>query len=317
MKIKFSILVFAIILLPLVLKSQQLPQFSQYLFNPIYINPAFAGYKGDTFIQTYIRKQWLGSEGAPVNFGIAADGFLNDKNIGIGFHAGAETIGFQRDYTFQGKFAYHLQLSRKSYLSMGSSFGFGNQKIDTEKIDPIQAYDPLLSTKFNSIFYPELSFGLFYYNPNYFFSAALNNLFFTKSSTSNTDVIVNSKKSINASAGFVHEFMDEKSLEGSFLMLSDNRAPARFDFNLNFHMNEVFAFGVGTRNYTNFITVFKQASSFSFMEVILFTEIKLNNSLGMGYSFDYNVNYSLNSHELSLSYTIKNKNLKILSPRYF
>lgn len=316
MKTKIAILI-CFFLFPFVSKSQQVPQFSQYLFNPIYINPAYTGYKGDTFIQSYIRKQWIGLEGGPTNFGIAADGFLSDKNIGIGFHAGAETIGFQSTSTYQGKFAYHLQLSRVSYLSMGMSAGFWNQKIDSEMIDPIQGNDPLLASNFDSVFYPELSFGLFYYHPNYFFSAALSNVFSDLSNNSSSDFYQDPKKSLNISAGFVLEFYGDRTLEGSLLLMSDNKAPARIDLNLNFFLNRVIGFGLGSRNYSNFLSDFDQASSFSSMQIIFLTEINISEKFRMGYSFDYDFKNPFNSHELSVGYTIKNKSLKILSPRYF
>lgn len=316
MKTKIKIFI-CFILFPIVSESQQLPQFSQYLFNPIYINPAYTGYKGDTFIQSYIRKQWLGLEGGPSNYGIAADGFLSEKNIGIGFHAGAETIGFQSTYTFQGKFAYHLQLNRISYLSMGMSAGFWNQKINSDKIDPIQANDPLLASNFDSILYPELSFGFYYYNPNYFFSLALNNIMTSFSKTSNLAFYQAPKKSINLSTGFIVEFINNQALEGSILLMSDNKAPARVDINLNYFLNNVISFGIGSRNYSNFLSRLDQASSFSSLQLIFMTEINLSKQLKMGYSFDYDFRNPYNSHEFSIAYSIKNKNLRILSPRYF
>ena len=316
MKIKIAIII-CFILFPFVSKSQQVPQFSQYLFNPIYINPAFTGYKGDTFIQSYVRKQWIGLEGGPSNYGIAADGFLSNKNIGIGFHAGAETIGFQSTTTYQGKFAYHLQLSRVSYISMGMSAGFWNQKIDSEMIDPIQANDPLLESNFNSVFYPELSFGLFYYHPNYFFSAALSNVFSEFSNISYSDLYQDPKKSLNVGAGFVVEFYGDRTLEGSLLLMTDNKAPARIDLNLNFFLNRVISLGIGSRNYTNLFLGFDRASTISSMQLIFLTEINITERFKLGYSFDYDLKNPFNSHELSVGYTIKNKSLKILSPRYF
>lgn len=316
MKIKIVIII-CFFLFPFVSKSQQVPQFSQYLFNPIYINPAFTGYKGDTFIQSYVRKQWIGLEGGSSNYGIAADGFLSDKNIGIGFHAGAETIGFQSTTTYQGKFAYHLQLSRVSYLSMGMSAGFWNQKIDSELIDPIQANDPLLASNFDSVFYPELSLGVFYYNPNYFFSVALSNVFSEFSNKSYSDLYQDPKKSLNIGAGFVVEFYGDRTLEGSLLLMTDNKAPARIDLNLNFFLNRVISLGIGSRNYTNLFLGFDRASTISSMQLIFLTEINITERFKLGYSFDYDLENPFNSHELSVGYTIKNKSLKILSPRYF
>jgi type IX secretion system PorP/SprF family membrane protein len=317
MKIKLPLILSIFLLIHSELRAQQLPQFSQYLFNPIYINPAYTGYKGDTYIQTYVRKQWLGLEGSPSNYGIAMDGLLSNKNIGIGIHTGAQTIGFQRDYTFQTKLSYHLQLNKTSHLSMGSSFGFGNQKINVDKMDPIQANDPILENYTNSVFYPELSFGLFYYNPKFFISTSINNLFIDENSFSNTSFFIDSKKSATISAGLIFELINEKILEVSFLILSDNRSAGRFDLNINLNINQVIEFGIGSRNYTNAFRFVDQSSSLTFIEMVFLTQVNLNNNLGMGYSFDYSLKNSLNSHEFSLSYTINNRNLKIQSPRYF
>lgn len=302
------------------LLAQQMPQFSQYLFNPIYINPAYAGYKGDTFIQTYNRFQWLGLKGRPVNYGLAADGAIERFNLGWGVHAGNETIGFQRNSTFQTKLAYHLRINRLSYVSFGTSIGFWNQKIDEDKVDPIQKDDPLLNTNFNSIFYPDLGFGIFYYHKYFHIGGAMYNILGEDFLRNPSFPYIELKQSLNLSGGFRKEFLEGRAIEGSFLLLADNKSPTRIDLNMNVFLNDRIGVGLGSRNQINYFGIYSKLNSFNLLQFIISTEIRISDSLEFGYSFDYDFKTSFqqfNSHELSIGYRIKNKNFSVLSPRYF
>jgi hypothetical protein len=65
-------------------QAQQLPQFSQYIFNGLHINPAYAGYKGDGYIQTTYRSQWVNFPGAPQTLSFTADISANEGSMGLG-----------------------------------------------------------------------------------------------------------------------------------------------------------------------------------------------------------------------------------------
>ncbi|MHA7131940.1 type IX secretion system membrane protein PorP/SprF, partial [Algoriphagus namhaensis] len=77
-KITGIALVLAFMASPKATFSQQLPQFSQYIFNGLHVNPGYAGYKGEPYIQSTYRSQWINFPGAPETFTVTADFSANE-----------------------------------------------------------------------------------------------------------------------------------------------------------------------------------------------------------------------------------------------
>src|ERR1700744_134381 len=84
--------------------AQQDAQFSQYIFNGLYINPAYAGYKEDLYVNSFFRSQWTGLDGAPTTFSIAMDGAVNDGKVGLGLMIQRDQIGAQNNIAAYGNY---------------------------------------------------------------------------------------------------------------------------------------------------------------------------------------------------------------------
>src|SRR5690554_7697188 len=95
-KIRFSIICLSVLLTQGV-KAQQNIQFTQYIFNSLSVNPAYAGYKEEWYAQLGLRSQWVGLEGAPQTSSLSIDGVTNpfDKRHGVGFQITADKLGPQ------------------------------------------------------------------------------------------------------------------------------------------------------------------------------------------------------------------------------
>src|SRR6187402_3336924 len=78
-------------------KAQQDAQYSQYMFNGIYINPAYAGYKEQLNLHSFYRSQWTGVPGAPKTFSLAVDAIANDGNVGLAFQVASDKLGAQNN----------------------------------------------------------------------------------------------------------------------------------------------------------------------------------------------------------------------------
>ena len=98
---------------------QQLPQFSQYIFNGLHVNPGYAGYKGEPYIQSTYRSQWVGFPGAPETFTVTADLSANEGTMGFGVSLLSDQLGPARTTTGMLTYAYRIQTGRKSFLGMG------------------------------------------------------------------------------------------------------------------------------------------------------------------------------------------------------
>ena len=105
------------------IQGQQLPQFSQYIFNGLHINPAYAGYKGEPYIQSTYRSQWVSFPGAPRTFTVTADLSANEGLMGFGLSVLADKIGPTNTNGAMLSYAYRIQTGRESFFGIGLSGG--------------------------------------------------------------------------------------------------------------------------------------------------------------------------------------------------
>ncbi len=151
--------------------TQQEPQFSQYMFNNLGINPAYAGMNGQICANLFHRQQWVGFEGRPVTTLITADNFFKAIHGGIGLTVLQETIAQFNDLNANLTYAYHISDVGAGKLSLGLQAGFKNKKIDFSKFRPIDESDPILLNKDNlSAMAIDLGFGIFYQEKDKFYA---------------------------------------------------------------------------------------------------------------------------------------------------
>jgi len=297
---------------------QQIPQFSQYLFNPIYINPAYTGYKNDLFVQSFYRRQWGGIDGGPQTYGIAADGMLPSQKLGIGMIAMSDKIGLQSTQSLYANVAYHLQLGRDSYLSFGTGLGIVNYRMNIEDYDPTVIDDPTLSAGGGGIFYPDLRLGLLLYSDYIFVGLSVDQVLGDLLDFEDEDLVVNPQRSYAFSLGGMIDLTDQILLKPSVLLKDDSRAMTRVDFNLLLMYDEAIGVGIGYRRSFNLFDRPEYVFNNN-VGLLLLTEIRLGESFRLGYSFDYPMGDLRlgNSHELSLGFLVPSRRSRLRSPRYF
>ncbi|WP_339865839.1 type IX secretion system membrane protein PorP/SprF [uncultured Algoriphagus sp.] len=300
--------------------AQQVPQYSQYLFNPIYINPAYTGYKNDVFVQTFYRKQWAGLEGAPSTFGIAADGIIPLHNIGLGVVASSDQLGLQTTQSLYFNGAYHLQVGEYSFLSFGAGVGFVNYRIKSEKYDPTVAADPSLIGTGESVIYPDLNIGLLYYSDRFYAGFSIDHALENILQINNVDLAVKPKRSYSLTAGALIDLNGYFSLKPSLLLLDDLKAMTRIDGNLFLQYDQLLGLGLGYRRSFNFFDRVDDIGLQKEIAFLVMAEIFVRKNFRFGYAFDLPVSGQwsrLNSHEFSLGYMISSPRSRLKSPRYF
>ncbi|HLW19010.1 MAG TPA: PorP/SprF family type IX secretion system membrane protein, partial [Cyclobacteriaceae bacterium] len=102
-------------------QGQQLPQFSQYMFNGLHINPGYAGYKGQPYIQSTYRSQWVNFPGAPETLTVTADFSANEGRMGFGASILTDQMGPSRTSSALLTYAYRIQTGNESFLGLGAS----------------------------------------------------------------------------------------------------------------------------------------------------------------------------------------------------
>jgi len=144
--------------------AQQDAQYSQYIFNGLYINPAYAGYKQDLYLHSFYRSQWTGFPGAPKSFSIAADGSVNDTKVGLGLLVASDNIGAQSTLAAGFNYAYHIQVGEdeNTRLSLGLGLGFVQAGIDGTKLNAVQQGDSSIPTTYQSAVVPDGRAGIMF-----------------------------------------------------------------------------------------------------------------------------------------------------------
>ena len=167
---------------------QQLPLFSQYLYNKFLINPAVAGSDGYTSVSLTAREQWVGYAGAPRTFSFSwqtrmlKKSFIlkqtkvkravyrpkSDGKVGFGGYIFSDKNGLIQRTGFQVAYAYHMWLQKNTQLSFGLAFTGYYYKIDETQINFEDPNEPWMNNNLRrGIFVPDLTFGAYLLNANY------------------------------------------------------------------------------------------------------------------------------------------------------
>lgn len=168
--------------------SQQLPLYSQYLFNKFLINPAVAGSDGYTSFNLTAREQWIGYSGAPRTFSVSGQarilkrGYVlkerslnrsvfkpkSDGKVGFGGYLFSDRNGLVQRTGFQASYSYHMWVQSNTQLSMGIAFTGYHFKINEEEIRFEDPNEPWMNNELRrGIFVPDADFGIYILNPKY------------------------------------------------------------------------------------------------------------------------------------------------------
>ncbi|HEY3405065.1 MAG TPA: type IX secretion system membrane protein PorP/SprF [Ohtaekwangia sp.] len=207
--------------------AQQDAIFTQYMFNNLYMTPAFAGVDGVTRLTAIHRSQWLGYQssfddgGAPTTQMVSFNTPIYKLRSGFGAYVMNDKLGPQNNLEVQGMYAYHLGI-KETKLSIGIKAGMYSQAIDWDKYRPIDKDDPLLgkSGKESQI-RPDLGLGLFYRAEKYYAGIGFNHLL-----KSQFDFGLDSARGalanhINFTGGYFYEVSFDLRLQFSAAVRSD------------------------------------------------------------------------------------------------
>lgn len=278
---------------------QQDPQFSQYMLNEIYYNPAYAGIPGSAEFSAIHRTQWLGYEstfdgaGNPQTQLISANIPVFKINSGAAFYAINDQLGALNNLEIQGSYAYHLAF-KNSKLSFGVRAGVVSQSIDFDQYRWVDPDDPLRQSGKETQIRPDLSAGIYYRAQKYYLSLSASHLLHSEFNFGNDSLANALVTHLYFMAGYDYEINYDFVLRPSILVKSDLTTYS-FDLSLLAYFREKLWFGFSFRQSDAMIALI----GYSFLK---------DNSLRLGYSFDYIINAqeakNPTSHELLLSYTL-------------
>lgn len=287
--------------------AQQRPVVSQYMYNGMVLNPAYAGSTNE-FNATFMhRDQWVNIDGAPSFQLLSAHTPLFSNKIGAGIMATRDQVGAHIDYGFYTAYAYKIKMSH-GYLAMGLQGGFNNRVSDFSKITIRDPDDPYLSGV-NRKFSPNFGTGAYYYNKRMYLGVSIP--YILKNNVFAGDIIDSDSRAPRyyyATGGIVFDLTSNIKLLPSALIRYQDNLPMGLDLNCNVIFEDVVYAGISYRSGDSFT---------------LLTQLVLNENIRIGYAYDMITSnltqYTNGTHEIMLNYRILIKSLSKdpLCPVYY
>lgn len=281
---------------------QQQQQYSLYMFNPLAVNPAYAG-SNDAFIITGLyRNQWTGFDGAPQTQSITLHTPLKRENIGVGFSVFNDKIGATNMTGINADFSYKIKVNSNYRLAFGLK---GGTNIFNSNYTAVEAFDnteDIYVTANRNVLIPNFGFGLYYYNATTYIGLSSPKLI------ENKTAVISSleKRHYFLTVGKVFKVNSLLDFKPSVLIKYTNNAPITYDLDASLLFMDKFWLGAFYRS--------NDAVGVTFAYFI-------TNKIKLGYAYDYGIsqlaNYHSGSHEVLLSFDLYSQSKNVISPRYF
>ena len=160
--------------------AQQSPHYTQYMYNTININPAYAGSRDVLSVFGLHRNQWVGLDGAPVTNTFAIHSPLRNENLGLGLSFINDRIGPSDENSISIDFSYTIPVSLNYKLAFGIKATGNFLNVDFTKLNIYNPGDILAQYNIDNKFSPNVGAGLYYYSDNTYFGLSVPNFLETK-----------------------------------------------------------------------------------------------------------------------------------------
>jgi type IX secretion system PorP/SprF family membrane protein len=271
-------------------KGQQLPLYTQFMFNSYIFNPALAGTNNYYQIRMNNRFQWAGMTDAPQTNSLSMYGPHGSRDMGFGGYIYNDVTGPLSRNGLYGSYAYNIPLDNRMRLSMGLSAGVIQNRVDGTRISLLDPSDPLLVNAVSSDFSPDATLGLYLYAQNFHVGFSAHQLFGNTLSLFDYDTGLNKLKThFYLTGGYRHYLNFDYSLEPSVIIRGSMPAPPQVELSMKAYYQNFIWLGLSVRS--------QDAISF----LVGYTH---ENRFHFGYSYDMSFSpirhHNSGSHEIFL-----------------
>lgn len=292
MKIIKRLIILITIIVPFVAQSQQRPQFTQYMYNSIAFNPAYAGSREFMVVTALHRSQWVGIDGAPTTQTLSAHSLVPKmKTLGAGLSVVRDELGFESTTDAFVNFSYTIDLDKdqKYRLAFGIKGGATKYDLNNDLLnDPQYGSDDFINTVDFS-WLPNAGVGLYFRGPSYYIGASVPKIF--TYSDNQTGFTSFDRSSMFINGGLLMELGNKLDFKPMFLVKYTEGSPLSVDVSGLFHINDKLWLG-GSYRFTD-----------SFGALVNF---QVTEKFSAGYAYDYTLSkltsFNSGSHEIILSY---------------
>lgn len=274
------------------LLGQQMPQYTQYMFNDFVINPAVAGIDNYFQIRTNHRFQWVGLMDPPMTNSISFYGPHADLDMGYGAYVYSDVTGPTSRTGITGSYAYNIAVTEDIRLSMGISASMMQYRVDGTQLNPKDVSDPSILQVVSTSYLPDAGIGLYLYAEEFYVGLSVAQLLNNNLKIfDNKDGLNRLKTHFNLTGGYRFQINTDWMLEPSLMI--KGTAPKAFGFDLTARAEwKKMIWGALAYRYNESIGVL---IGYRFEETLFF-----------GYSYDIGISairkYNTGSHEIMIGY---------------
>ena len=308
MNIKFNFWIAVILLLSTKGFSQQDPMYTQYMYNTLSVNPAYAGSRDALSLTGLIREQWVGIDGAPSTQSLTMHSPIYNDNMGLGLSVVNDRVGPIHQTMLFADYSYSIQTTDNAKLAFGLKAGVNLLQADLTALHSNQTNDQAIYNVDNRLL-PNVGIGVFYYSDKGYIGVSAPKLLQQRIASYDTGSLTEDieRRHYFLIGGYVFDLSENVKFKPSFLVKAVQGAPLSVDLSGNFFFNDKFGIGLAHRFDDSFSGLLQYYVTPQFR---------------IGYAYDFTMtelrHYNSGSHELMLGYDFNFvEDTRIRSPRFF
>ncbi|MBK9256213.1 MAG: type IX secretion system membrane protein PorP/SprF [Saprospiraceae bacterium] len=315
---KYSLISLFILICLCTTNAQQQQMYTQFMFNKLSLNPAFAGNDSYTCLTLMYRDQWNGFPGAP-KAQLASVNFPRiGKNVGLGMNIERQTIGISEKITVDGMYAYKFILGDGT-LSMGMNISGRNfsQDFSDPRLFAIQGIvnDPSIPQTSQNRKLLNAGFGIYFNTNTFFMGAAVPRMIRSDLDFDRNNFFTTEVRHLILMGGGTFILNDKVRLTPQAMLRAAENSPFTMDLNMSASFNEKYMVGLTYR------TGGVQTDIGESLDVIFSFQISERLMLGLAHDITLSKIRTIDngSLEVMLSYCFIPRRIKtvIVNPRYF
>lgn len=303
-------------------QAQQDKMFSQYMFNMLALNPAYAGSRDVLSMSALYRNQWTGVEGAPQTATFTMDMPLNRERVGLGLQLYGDRYGIMEEAGGFVSYAFRIKVGKKSTLALGLQGGASSYHASLTQVkltpDGIGTSDPAFANDISKLL-PNFGTGLYLSNDRGYIGLSVPRLIKNKLSEYTSPTLglqARERRHGYLTAGFVIGVSPQIKIKPSTLIKYAEGAPLGFDGNVNIWFADRISIGASVRR-----NQFTDWTQYGTDAIVGLLEVQVTDQFRFGYAYDRTTSklgdVAPNSHEIMVRYEFGFGKNRILTPRYF
>ncbi|WP_410881683.1 type IX secretion system membrane protein PorP/SprF [Myroides sp. DW712] len=286
--------------------AQQDPQYTQYMYNPSVINPAYAGSVSKLQFFGLYRTQWVGLEGAPKTAYLSATTPLNDSGLGMGFHFKNDHLGVMDQNSLAIDLAYTIDLDYQYKLAFGLKGTGSLLDVNYDKLHIYDGTDPIAGENISSKFSGNVGAGVYLYSDKAYVGISAPMILSSNIYNDNDYKVMKEKTHFYLMGGYVFDINYMIQFKPAALVKVMTGSPLQVDLTANFWFYEKFTVGAA----------YRWDASVSGL-----AGFQVSKSLLIGYTYDADTSklskYHSGSHEIFMKFELFNNNRRKVAPRFF